>query len=444
MTRRTHVLLDDDPTGPQLSADVPVLLRWLPDDLAAVLSRRPTAVHVVTNTRSLDPTAAGQVTQEAATAARTADPDCHLVLRGDSTLRGHLLEEYDAVRRAAFVDGTQPVLLLVPAMPSAGRITVDGVHRLVRAGRAVPLSQTEYARDAAFAYSTARLLDYAQERSRGRFAASRGHEVPLEQLRRQGPAAVADALAAAATSAPAVVVPDAVTVPDLELIRAGLMLAEARGVPVITRCAPAFAALLAGGVALPVAPPATPDGILVVCGSYVQNTTRQLAVLRDRIDPEFVEADVRALASPTAAEEIARVARLAARALRVTGVAVLTTPRTRPADLVGLDAGRRIATNLASAAAQVRPRPSVVVTKGGITSAVTLRDGFGVHRAVVAGPLLTGISLWYGPHGRPDFVIFPGNVGDEAALADLVEVLQRRQPIGDGTPAPYRRSAPGM
>lgn len=419
----THVLLDDDPTGPQLSAGVPALLRWLPQDLAAALSVRPATVHVITNTRALDPAVAGKVTRDAAAAVRAADPGCRLVLRGDSTLRGHLVEEYDAVRDAAF-PGTDPVLLLVPAMPSAGRLTIGGVHHLVRGGRPVPLSRTEYAADGCFAYSTARLLEYAEERSYGRFPAALGREIPADRLRAGGPTVVADALSTAAGSGPAVVAPDAETIDDLEVIRAGLDLAQRRGTPVITRCAPTFAALLAGGVAPVVPVPPAPDGILVVCGSYVPNTARQLAALRDRTGARFIEVNLRALVSERPGEEIARAAGAAGQALTATGMAVLTTPRDRPADLVDLTAGQRIAVNLARTAAAVTPRPSVVVTKGGITSAVTLRDGFGVHRADVAGPLLTGVSLWRPAGGRPAFAIFPGNVGEAGTLADLVEAFR--------------------
>ena len=50
-------------------------------------------------------------------------PDAAVVLRGDSTLRGHLLEEYLGLRDVVTPSGW-PVLLLVPALPSAGRITI--------------------------------------------------------------------------------------------------------------------------------------------------------------------------------------------------------------------------------------------------------------------------------------------------------------------------------
>src|SRR4029077_2099967 len=99
----------------------------------------------------------------AASAARAAFPDARLLLRGDSTLRGHVYEEYDAARTALGHPGGAVPLLLVPAFPAAGRVTVDGVHLLERDGARVPLHDTEYATDGALAYADARLAQWADD-----------------------------------------------------------------------------------------------------------------------------------------------------------------------------------------------------------------------------------------------------------------------------------------
>ena len=144
------------------------------------------------------------------------------MLRGDSTLRGHVLEEYLGVRDVVAPSGW-PVLLLVPALPSAGRITVGGVHLFDRDGRRTPLHETEYARDGVFAYASARLLEWADERSGGLFRAGAGRELHLDVLRSRGPAAVTEALLAlAATGDPVVFAPDAETVDDLDAGRRGI------------------------------------------------------------------------------------------------------------------------------------------------------------------------------------------------------------------------------
>jgi uncharacterized protein YgbK (DUF1537 family) len=165
------VVLDDDPTGVQTLAGIRVLLTWDADRIRAALTGRP-AVHLVTNSRALPPDHVRSLVAAAAGAALEARPGARLVLRGDSTLRGHLLEEYLGV--CDVLKSIRPVLLLVPALPAAGRITRDGVHLFVRDGVATPLHDTEYARDGVFTYASSRLLEWAEERSGGLFAAARG------------------------------------------------------------------------------------------------------------------------------------------------------------------------------------------------------------------------------------------------------------------------------
>ena len=166
----------------QTLAGIRVLLAWDdPGRIAGALAGRR-SVHLVTNTRALEPDEARTTVAAAARAALGAVPGTRLVLRGDSTLRAHLLEEYLGLCDA--LDRGRPPLLLVPALPSAGRVTREGVHLIERGGRVEPLHETEYAGDGVFAYSSARLLEWAEERSGGLFPASEGRELHLDELRR--------------------------------------------------------------------------------------------------------------------------------------------------------------------------------------------------------------------------------------------------------------------
>jgi uncharacterized protein YgbK (DUF1537 family) len=127
---------------------------------------------------------------------------------------------------------------------------------------------------------------------------------------------------------------------------------------------------------------------------------------------------VRALAGPGPREEAARAAQVASDAIARAGLAILATPRDRPEGTIGLDVGRRIAEGLARAAGLVEPAPDVVIAKGGITSAVTLLVGFGKSEADVLGPVLPGVSRW---RASFDYLVVPGNVGDERLLVELVD-----------------------
>lgn len=434
------VVLDDDPTGTQAAAGVPVVLRWSADELRRAAAACPPAVYVLTNTRAQSPEQAAATVTAAATAARDVLPGARVVLRGDSTLRGHLLPEHRALR--AVVGGPEPVLLLVPAMPPGGRVTVDGVHFLERDGRREPLHATEYARDPLFGYRDARLLAWAQERSGGFFGARDGAGLSLVALRSPGGAdALADVLVAlSAHGRPAVCAPDAETADDLRVIADGLGRAEARGAAVLVRAAPTFAAVLGGCLATAhVAPPR--GRTLVVCGSWVPTTTRQLAHLDGAYPGALVEAPLEVLTAQDPAPGLAAIASAAAQRLARDGLAVVATPRGEPAPGATSADAQRGARTLARVLHHLPTPPEVLVTKGGVTSAVTVTEGLRAGRAEVVGPVRAGVACWRATTsgGTTDVVVFPGNVGDAALTETVASLLPdpgpaQRSPRG-GSPA---------
>jgi uncharacterized protein YgbK (DUF1537 family) len=419
------VALDDDPTGAQTLAGVRVLLSWTPERVAAALAGRR-AAHLLTNTRALRPADVASVVESAARAAAGGLPGAHVVLRGDSTLRGHLREELEGLRRVVDPAGTAPVLL-VPALPGAGRVTVGGVHLIERGGTRTALHETEYAADGVFSYTSSRLLEWADERTGGALPAGAGRELTLERLRADGPEAVAATIAELVDAGrPAALAPDAETEADLELIGRGYALAAARGAHALVRCAPAFVGVLSGTAADRLVDPPRGGPVLVVCGSYVPTTTRQLAFLTAAFADAVVEADVVALASDRPDGEVARAAGAVGRRLVGYGLAVLATPRERPDGTATLEAGERIASGLAAVVAALDPAPPIVVAKGGITSHVTLQEGIGADEAEVVGPVLPGVSRWRaeGRRAGVDYLVVPGNVGDDGLLLDLVRLVR--------------------
>jgi hypothetical protein len=408
------VVLDDDPTGTQAMADVSVVLDWSERDVWDAVKPGDRAVHVLTNSRAHDGAEAARLVASAARAARARFPDARLVLRGDSTLRAHVWEEYEALRGVVAPGRANVPLVLVPALPSAGRVTVAGVHMLERDGERVPLHETEYARDGGLAYASADLAQWAHERSGGRLRAA--------DAIRTAPVDVAAAIATAAGGArPVAVVPDAASDADLQLIAEGFRAAEEVGLSAIVRCAPAFAAALSGSAATrPADAPTGDHGVLVICGSFVSGATAQLAELERRRPGTSVAVRVAALAGDGWDTEAARGAAEARDRIAAGGLAVVMTDRRRDTGLIDPVAQRRVAASLAQIARRVRA--GVVVAKGGITSAVTARDGLGARVARVAGPLMTGVALWRLPDGIA-YVVVPGNVGGPALLADLVDAI---------------------
>jgi uncharacterized protein YgbK (DUF1537 family) len=416
---RPVIVLDDDPTGVQTLTGVRVLLSWSADRVRRAISGRR-AIHLITNVRALPPEQAFEVTRAAARAAIAGAADALVVLRGDSTLRGHVREEVLALADVIASPGRIPPVLLVPALPSAGRVTIEGVHMLARDGRLVPLHETEYASDGVFSYRDARVLVWADERTAGLLPAAAGRELHSAELRAGGPALVAEALRELEGGGqPAALVPDVEDTSDLELVAAGFELARRMGVTTLVRCAPAFAGVLSGATADGLVPAPFAERVLVVCGSYVPGATAQLEALLEAHPGSLVEVDVHALVSDDPGPEIARTADRAGALLREQRLAVLATPRQRPGGTESLAAGEHISAGLARAARRVTPRASCVVVKGGITSCVTLRDGFGKTQADVVGPIVPGVSHWR--TDELDYVVVPGNVGDRELLADVVQ-----------------------
>jgi uncharacterized protein YgbK (DUF1537 family) len=67
------------------------------------------------------------------------------------------------------------------------------------------------------------------------------------------------------------------------------------------------------------------------------------------------------------------------------------------------------------------------VAKGGITSIQVAKTALGVNEALALGQIQPGVPVWrMGAESRwPGlaYVVFPGNVGDENALARAVQTL---------------------
>ncbi len=418
MGRPTHVL-DDDPTGTQSVEAAPVVL-WPHDDRAEPQLPSGRVVYHLTNTRALMPTAAGEFVTRVVERIVAVEPSARIVLRGDSTLRGHVYEEYQAAAKAAFQE--PPVLLLVPAMPDAGRVTVNGVHQVDDGQTRRPVASTTYAADPRLGYKSSQLLEWAEERSAGRLPADQGRLVTLDDLATRGADVVAETLIEMSRlGGAAVCAVDAVDHGDLATIAEGLVASEDGGANVVVRSAPPFAAILGNCLATLLRPVPRADRVLVVCGSFVPLATRQLASLSAVFPEAVVEANISALLETPAAEQARLAAALDTR-LQDGNVAVLATPRRPPTSDVSFDDSLRIAQHLAATLRHLSELPSVVVAKGGITSATVASVGLAAKTAWVEGPAMTGVATWKmgDADGAVRLLVVPGNVGSDDLLTELV------------------------
>lgn len=454
---RVLVVLDDDPTGTQSVADLPVLTRWDVEDFTWAFGQDKPAVYVLTNTRSLDPAEAaarnGEVVRNALAAAGSG-LRLGFVSRSDSTLRGHYPLEPDVIAATvAAVSGEKTDgVVLVPAFPDAGRLTIGGVHYMRGTGDAkgtlVPVSETEFARDASFGFSTSVMADYVAEKSQGRFPADSVIVLDLNIIRAgaaaQDPAisakAIADAIEPATDSTP--IVADIVTENDFRALALGLEEAERRGKNLLYRVGPPF---VRGRIGQEIRTALTAEeayagntpseaGGLIVVGSHVGLTTRQLNVLTaQHSSARIIEIDVEKLlgAEPDAKAHLDQTVDAVVDALRAGDVIVHTSrlliKTDDPAESL------RIARTVSAAVVDVVNRtlntfpPRFVIAKGGITSSDVAAHGLEIRHAIVRGPMLPGIvSLWEpvdGPAKGIPYIVFAGNVGDDDSLAQVTSKL---------------------
>lgn len=433
---RKLVVLDDDPTGTQTVHGVMVLTEWSVPSLVRELKNAQSCFYILTNSRAMDPVETAHLNRKIAenlrTAARESGRAVSVVSRSDSTLRGHFPLETDVLAR--YLDGEPDGVMLIPAFFEGGRVTVENVHYVVEAGRYVPAAETEFARDATFGYQSSDLRKWVEEKTAGRVAARDVECVSLDIIRAGGAEAVRDQLLQAARGRFFVV--NAAAYEDLEVFVHGLLLAERAGRRYLFRTAASFvrvrAAIMPRGLLAPAETrTAAIGGGLVVVGSYVEKTTRQLREALTVSGVSGIELQVGLLADAAAREtEIARVAS-AADALMDAGTTALVFTSRERLSAIGVAGDLRsaeiVSEALVEVARRIRAVPRFIVAKGGITSSDLAVKGLGVRRALVLGQIAPGVPVWQlGAESRfpgVPYVVFPGNVGTPQTLRELLEGL---------------------
>ncbi len=263
---------------------------------------------------------------------------------------------------------------------------------------------------------------------------------------RSDPARTLDVLRGLKDARPVVV--DIVEENDLRLLAVAIHDAQRAGSRLLYRVGPPFvravigqearspldaadiAAIRSGGLA------ENAVGGLIVVGSHVAQTTRQLDMLTAAGTLPVLDIDVPTVLGPQGPAHLTKVIDQAVEALP-RGNVVVRTSRTL---VTGSDAERSLAVAREVSTAVVDVvrgildgyPPRFVVAKGGITSSDVAARGLRIERAIVRGPMLPGIvSLWEpvdGPARGIPYIVFAGNVGDASSLAAVVDKLSSASP----------------
>ncbi len=442
--QRKIVVLDDDPTGVQTVHGVSVYTDWEEGTLAQAFAERNDLFFILTNSRSFTIPQTEAVHVEIgcriARVSQQVKTDYILISRGDSTLRGHYPLETQVLRReieahsAKRFDGE----IIFPFFLEGGRYTLENVHYVKSGNQLIPVGETEFARDKSFGYCSSDLTQWCAEKNDGTIRPEEVVSISLESLRALDLNYITAQLMQVNGFGKVVV--NAATYADVKVFIAAYLSALTRGKEFLFRSAAAVPKIL-GGISdklLLTKEELVPDhcdrGGIVLIGSHVQKTTRQLEALQNSAglvrSIEFNQH--RALEQDGLEDEAHRVVRKAEQAIAAGETAVVYTRRTR-LDLDTDDKDQQLQMSVAisdaltSVIGDLEVRPRFIVAKGGITSSDVGTKALHVRKALVLGQIQAGIPVWLtGPESKfPNipYVIFPGNVGEDDTLLDVVKTL---------------------
>jgi uncharacterized protein YgbK (DUF1537 family) len=439
---RKIIVLDDDPTGVQTVHDIDVLTQWDEALLGEAFDSPESLFYILTNTRGLDAATAERINREIArnvqAVATEKGKSFTFVSRSDSMLRGYYPLETDVLsEEVSRLSGRKyDGHLIVPAFFEAGRVTHGNTHYMIENERLVPVQETEFAKDKVFGYENGELTKWVEEKTEGRIHASECLVISLEQIR-SGPESVKKALLEAADNVPVIV--NALSYADMDVLSLALLQAEEQGKSFIFRTAASFVKSYAGisdqnylAKERLIASGQEGHGGIVVVGSYVQKTTRQLEQLLTFPGIVSLIIQVEQVLDPNGyKQEVGRVIAEANKHLAEGNNVIVYSSR----KLIAVDnkadnfkISQTISAALVEVVQSLDVIPKFIIAKGGITSSDVATKGLGIRKARVLGQVAAGIPVWLTGdeakfRGIP-YIVFPGNVGGDRTLLETVEKIE--------------------
>ncbi|MUH38207.1 hypothetical protein D9O36_20355 [Zobellia amurskyensis] len=430
---KSIVVLDDDPTGTQTVHDVPVITEWTEEILENELLASP-IFFILTNSRSLQVDEADALGEliglRLQKLANKHQKKLLVISRSDSTLRGHYPNEVDALAKGMGLNKIKHIL--APAFFEGGRYTYDDVHYVKEGNEFVPAAKTPFAQDNTFGYSTSNLKDWIVEKSEGRVNKSQIASVSVQTLRNTSSEEIKSIIEQPETTH---IIANATCYADLQAMALAILKSDGT---LVFRTAASFVNAISG-IAVKsclikdeILKNPSSNGALVVIGSYVPKTTAQLAYLKERSNAFFLELDVTHISNiEVFCNELVQLVQKANDYLKTGEDVVVFTSRKvikGATKKESLEIVNRVSNALISIVKKVRVRPKYILAKGGITSSDVATKGLNVRRANVMGQVLKGVPVWQLGNeakfpGMP-YIVFPGNVGDETALHELISLLK--------------------
>ena len=390
------VVLDDDPTGIQTVHGCLLITQWDEASVRQGFEDKEPFFYILTNTRAMTREEAAEVTREAMDTVIKVNQNYGyrliIVSRSDSCLRGHFPLETDVMRQCLVRHGIAVAekTPFCPAFIEAGRVTIDGIHYMKDGERLIPVSETEFAHDNVFAYHTSILRDYVKEKGANPDDYIIVNAQGYDELRAfaetivDGKNAHDKAIVIRSSSS----LPKAISgISDSPLLDRSIIQHEGVG--------------------------------CFVVGSHVKKTTAQLECLLQAEGTCAIEVDVQRILDDADAlmlETLDTIHQVVDHLL--TPVVYTSRQEIRLDDANQRQhLGQQVSDFLVDVVRRLPFTPSYLVGKGGITSHDILTKGLGIRSARVLGQIVNSVPCVMGP--QFPYIIFPGNVGNEASLKEV-------------------------
>ncbi len=426
------IVLDDDPTGIQTVHGCLLLTKWDKRHLKLALSDKLPFFFILTNTRAYNKNIAEKtirdIIKNILAVNRKVQKKLIIISRSDSTLRSHFPVEINTISNqlAKELNHEIDAVFLAPAFFESNRITTNDMHYLVENGKHIPTSKLEFARDSIFAYSTSHLPTYIEEKTACAVKKENVGSITLKLLRGSTKDELINLLLKLENNKYMVV--NAQDYSDLDRFSSAILKCIVNGKIFLFQSAASFVKSISGNPDKPLLDHNILHGKgpgLIIAGSHVEKTTRQLEQLNkiNSICPIEIDA-IEILSNRNQTTKF--VLNQIHNAIRNNQTPAIFTSR-KELKFSTMNkrqkAGQEISTFLAKLCSEIKYNPAFIISKGGITSHVILTESLKVKQARVLGQILKGVPVIELPQNHKfrkiPFIIFPGNVGDDNALHDI-------------------------
>lgn len=435
MENKKIIVLDDDPTGIQSVHDVLVITQPTVENLKRAFESSNPCFYILTNSRSFSE----QETTDyhinlmdlIIEVSQLTNVDFMIVSRGDSTLRGHYPLETEVIKTSLEKSGQVIDGEIICPYLNGIRKTENDIHYVKNGENWIPCGESEFAQDKTFSYHASDIKEYVEEKTKGQYLAKDCISISLTDLNDEQK--VIDKLNHVSHFNKVIV--NCTCMDDLKKFVNAFEKTQKR---FIFRCAASLVKELAHieDKAYLTQKDCVQEGIggLILVGSHVKKTASQLAYLKEHASLDWVEFNQHRILDDTLHEESLRVSEELEKLLNQNRTVVVATRRDRvdfPDDNPEkqLEMSTNISKELIGVIERLNTRPRFLITKGGITSSDALTIGLHVSEEWVLGQIAQNVGVVSCLQGSKfenlPVVVFPGNVGDEKTLYEVVETLNK-------------------